>query len=112
MLTNIILNNYTTFINETKFDFKATNIYHSLEDTNVDNKAFSIIGFDDLPICPYTSPPLTTIRQDRIEIGKCAYYAASSLMNGISIGTVLLHAKLMVRGSTAPPGKGQTQSEL
>ena len=35
MLTNIILNNYTTFINETKFDFKATNIYHSLEDTNV-----------------------------------------------------------------------------
>ena len=35
MLTSIILNNYTTFINETKFDFKATNIYHSLEDTNV-----------------------------------------------------------------------------
>ena len=63
----------------------------------------SIIGFDDLPICPYTSPPLTTIRQDRTEIGKCAYYAASSLMSGISIGTVLLHAQLMVRNSTAPP---------
>ena len=30
----------------------------------------SIVGFDDLPIAAYTSPPLTTIRQDRTELGK------------------------------------------
>ena len=30
----------------------------------------SIIGFDDIPIAAYTSPPLTTIRQDRLELGK------------------------------------------
>ncbi len=72
----------------------------------------SIIGFDDLPICPYTSPPLTTIRQDRTEIGKCAYYAASSLMSGISIGTVLLHAQLMVRNSTAPPLNSKSRQAL
>ena len=60
----------------------------------------SIVGFDDLPISPYTSPPLTTIRQDRINIGKCGYYAAISLLNGVSIGTILLHAQLIVRGST------------
>ena len=29
----------------------------------------SIIGFDDLPICPYTYPPMTTVRQERVEIG-------------------------------------------
>ena len=63
----------------------------------------SIIGFDDIPICPYTSPPLTTVRQDRTELGKSGYYALSSLMNGVSIGTVLLHADLIVRGSTAAP---------
>lgn len=34
MLTKIILKDYTTFINETVFDFKATN-YKILEDTNV-----------------------------------------------------------------------------
>ena len=34
MLTSIILKDYTTFINETIFDFKATN-YKILEDTNV-----------------------------------------------------------------------------
>lgn len=34
MLRSITLNNYTTFINKTTFDFKATN-YKILEDTNV-----------------------------------------------------------------------------
>ena len=66
---------------------------------------FSVIGFDDLPLCPYTSPPLTTLRQDRIQLGKSAYYALNSLMNGVSIGTLLLHTELIVRASTAPPGK-------
>ena len=63
-------------------------------------ESVSIIGFDDIPICPYTSPPLTTIRQDRINIGKCGYYPAMSLLNGVSIGTILLHAQLIVRNST------------
>ena len=62
----------------------------------------SIIGFDDLPICPYTYPPMTTVRQERTEIGKCGYYALDSLRNSVSIGTLLLHAKLMVRNSTGP----------
>ena len=66
----------------------------------------SIIGFDDIPICPYTSPPLTTVRQDRIELGKSGYYALNSLMNGVSIGTVLLHADLIVRESTKQPAAG------
>ena len=60
----------------------------------------SIIGFDDLPICAYTTSPITTIRQERIQLGKSGYYALDSLMNQVSIGTILLHAKLMVRQST------------
>lgn len=66
--------------------------YHVPEDV-------SIIGFDDLPFCAYTSPPLTTIRQDRIQIGKSCYYALDSLLNEVPIGTLLLHAKLIVRNS-------------
>lgn len=60
----------------------------------------SIIGFDDLPFCAYTSPPLTTIRQDRLQLGRSAYYALESLLNQIPIGTLLLHAQLIVRNST------------
>lgn len=67
--------------------------YHIPED-------ISIIGFDDLPFCAYTSPPLTTIRQDRLQLGKSAYYALESLLNQIPIGTLLLHAQLIVRNST------------
>lgn len=67
----------------------------------------SIIGFDDVPICPYTTPPLTTIRQDRIELGKSGYYALHSLLNNVSIGTLLLHTQLVVRSSTAAPKKNE-----
>lgn len=62
----------------------------------------SIIGFDDLPICAYTAPPMTTIRQERLQLGKSACYALTCLMDQVAIGTLLLHAKLMVRASTGP----------
>ena len=60
----------------------------------------SIIGFDDIPIAAYTSPPLTTVRQDRLELGKSGFFALSSLLNSISISTFLLHAQLIERKST------------
>ena len=60
----------------------------------------SIIGFDDLPMSAYTSPPMTTIRQDRTQLGKSAFYALSSLLADVPISTLLLHARLMVRHSS------------
>ena len=63
----------------------------------------SIIGFDDLPLCAYTMPPMSTIRQDRTQLGKSAFYALSSLLADIPISTLLLHAQLVVRQSSGPP---------
>lgn len=60
----------------------------------------SIIGFDDLPFSAYAAPPLTTIRQDRIQLGKSGFYALDSLVNGLPLGTILLHAGLIVRKSS------------
>lgn len=62
----------------------------------------SVIGIDDIPLCRYTAPPLSTIRQDRTELGKCAFYALSSQLNRIPISTLLLHACLVERASTGP----------
>ena len=63
-------------------------------------KDISIIGFDDLQFCAYTNPPLTTIKQNRIQLGKSAFYAISSLLNNVSISTLLLHTELIPRDST------------
>lgn len=65
----------------------------------------SIIGFDDLPMTDYTEPPLTTIRQDRLALGKTGYYAMSCLMNDVPISSVMLRAPLVVRSSTGPVRK-------
>lgn len=62
----------------------------------------SIVGFDDLPMTAYTTPPLTTVRQDRIALGQCGFYALSCLLNHVTIGSILLRAPLIVRGSTGP----------
>ncbi len=62
----------------------------------------SIVGFDDLPMTAYTVPPLTTIRQDRLALGKCGFYALSCLLNHVAIGSILLRAQLIVRNSTGP----------
>ena len=60
----------------------------------------SVVGFDDIPLSRYTTPALTTVRQNRTELGKSAYYALSSLMNSVPISTLLLHAELVVRQSS------------
>ena len=65
----------------------------------------SIVGFDDLPFCAHTAPPLTTIRQDRLQLGKSSYYALDSLLNGVPISSLLLHGQLILRGSTGPAPK-------
>ena len=62
----------------------------------------SIVGFDDLPIAAYCEPPLTTIQQDRTALGKCGYYAMTSLLNNVPIGSILLRAPLIIRESTGP----------
>lgn len=61
----------------------------------------SILGFDDLPLCRKTEPPLTTIRQNRTELGKSAYCALSSQMGGVPLSTFLLHTELIRRESCA-----------
>lgn len=66
----------------------------------------SIIGFDDAAFSAYTTPPLTTIRQDQNALGRCGFYALSSLLNQTCISSLLLRAELIERGS-AGPAKGR-----
>ena len=71
----------------------------------------SIIGFDDLPVAAYMNPSLTTIRQDRLALGKCGYYALSCLINNVAIDSIRLRAPLIVRGSTGPAQQEEQKEE-
>lgn len=61
----------------------------------------SVIGFDDLPFSTRLSPPLTTIKQDRLSLGKSALILLDGLINDIPISKMILHAELIKRNSTA-----------
>lgn len=65
----------------------------------------SVVGFDDLPMSRWASPPLTTVRQPLAEMGRAAAGMLQTLMEGRALDTprVELATQLLVRSSTAPP---------
>ncbi|MVB12689.1 HTH-type transcriptional repressor CytR [Caprobacter fermentans] len=63
----------------------------------------SVAGFDDLPLASYTTPSLTTIRQNRLAIGKNVCMVMEQIMNGNHVNRLLLMPELVVRESTGKP---------
>ena len=61
----------------------------------------SVVGFDDLPLSASLEPPLTTVRQERNELGKCAYVVLNSLVHHIPFCRTQIRARLIERESTA-----------
>lgn len=63
----------------------------------------SLVGFDDLPLCEYVSPSITTVHQDRSSIGREAARILSSLIAGDDIyepGVIRIPTNLVVRQTT------------
>lgn len=65
----------------------------------------SVVGFDDLPVARWFSPPLTTVRQPLLQMGTTAAEVLLQLIDGHQPAThrVELATELIVRESTAPP---------
>jgi LacI family transcriptional regulator len=65
----------------------------------------SVVGFDDLPVTRWVSPPLTTVRQPLAEMGRAAAQMLGQLIEGISLRSsrVELSTELITRESTAAP---------
>ncbi len=60
----------------------------------------AVTGFDDLPIAAQLTPALTTIRQDRSNLGKSAALMLDGLIRNVSMSKLLLRPKLVIREST------------
>jgi LacI family transcriptional regulator len=68
----------------------------------------SVVGFDDLPIVRWSSPPLTTVSQPLVAMGRLAVHTVLRLVRGEQLEStrVELATTLVVRDSTAPPDPG------
>jgi DNA-binding LacI/PurR family transcriptional regulator len=67
----------------------------------------SIVGFDDIDFAAYTTPPLTTVSQSGVELGRVATEMLLDMIeharNRADVSDVIMTPKLIVRRSTAPP---------
>jgi LacI family transcriptional regulator len=69
----------------------------------------SVVGFNDMLLAGRLAPPLTTIRIPQYEVGaRAAKLLLAQLAEpGRNPETVLISGELIVRGSTAPPARGE-----
>lgn len=86
-------------------DEMALGLIHRLRQNGVDcPRDISVIGFDDIAMSPYMTPPLTTMRQPRQQIGEVATRALINIIEGNSLADapvhIVLKAELVVREST------------
>ena len=63
----------------------------------------SVVGFDDQPSSAYTCPPLTSIRQPGVEMGRAAAQALVDERRGNRFVQPIFDTELVVRATTAPP---------
>jgi len=64
----------------------------------------SVVGYDDLPMAAWTSPPLTTVRQPIVEKGRLAMRLLIQRLQGkVVTSPPPLSTSLVVRGSTSRP---------
>jgi DNA-binding LacI/PurR family transcriptional regulator len=87
-------------------DLQALGVYQAAREARLHiPEDLSVIGFDDLPVATWVSPPLTTIRQPLVQMAVAGARLALRLANGEhpSQTRVELATELIVRESTAPP---------
>ena len=63
----------------------------------------AVVGFDDLEAAALAHPPLTTIRQDRQELGTVAATRAVELIEAPGVGprAIILPVEVVVRASSS-----------
>lgn len=68
----------------------------------------SVVGFDDTFLASRSAPPLTTVAQPLLEMGRVATRSLAQMISNDVVGTrhIELATRLVVRDSSAPPPGG------
>ena len=64
----------------------------------------SVVGYDGIPLTRYSNPPLTTVSQNGVEVGRQAFRLLQALLRGERISQLMLRPQLVVRDSTGRSG--------
>jgi LacI family transcriptional regulator len=86
-------------------DLMALAALQAIRDAGLEpGRDIAVVGFDDLEAAALAHPPLTTVRQDRRELGTVAATRAIELIEQPDVRPpdTLLPVELVVRASTAP----------
>jgi LacI family transcriptional regulator len=86
-------------------DLMALAALQAIRDAGLEpGRDIAVVGFDDLEAAALAHPPLTTVRQDRRELGTLAATRAIELIEqpDVTPPDTLLPVELVVRASTAP----------
>ena len=81
-------------------------------------ETLSVLGVDDNPICQYTDPPLSSIRQPSYQIAKQAAKVLLKRLNPEDEegprhrAEILVAPELIIRESVAAPAGGETLDRL
>jgi DNA-binding LacI/PurR family transcriptional regulator len=79
----------------------------------------AVVGFDDIPFATYFYPPLTTIAQPKVEMGRFAMEMVLSLMtlgeeeedeDEAEVSNIVVQGKLVVRASTLGDNRMERQT--
>jgi LacI family transcriptional regulator, xylobiose transport system transcriptional regulator len=87
-------------------DLQALGVYQAAREARLHiPEDLSVVGFDDLPVTQWVSPPMTTIRQPLVEMAEEAAEMVIAIARGEPPAQprVELATELIVRESTAPP---------
>jgi LacI family transcriptional regulator len=91
-------------------DLQALGVYQAAREARLHiPEDLSVVGFDDLPVTQWVSPPMTTVRQPLIRMAEAAAEMAVAIARGdLPTQTrVEFATELVVRESTAPPPAGR-----
>jgi DNA-binding LacI/PurR family transcriptional regulator len=89
-------------------DLQALGVYQAARERRLHiPEDLSVVGFDDLPVAQWVGPPLTTVRQPLVEMAVTAAELVLAMSRGAQPAQprVELATELVIRESTAPPGR-------
>jgi DNA-binding LacI/PurR family transcriptional regulator len=90
-------------------DQMTLGVLHALADSGIRvPDDVSVVGFDDIPEAAHFIPPLTTIRQDFVELGRQIMATLLTLIEGADVAEPIhTEPRLIVRKSTSAPRQAE-----